>query len=55
MAADPETRTHQHRTVDELVALIPGAIRISEEFPESPRPEFAARHDQFVRVIAEYL
>ncbi len=39
MATDPENQLHRYRTVDRLAELIPGAIRITERFPESPRPD----------------
>ena len=55
MATDPENQVHQYRTVDRLVELIPGAIRITERFPESPRPEYAPRHDDFFTVLRSHL
>jgi pimeloyl-ACP methyl ester carboxylesterase len=51
MATDPENQVHQYRTVDRLVALVPGAIRMTERFPESPRPDYSARHDDFITVL----
>jgi hypothetical protein len=35
--------------------LIPGAIRIGEPFPESPRPDFIGRLDAFVAVLVKHL
>jgi pimeloyl-ACP methyl ester carboxylesterase len=55
MASDPPNRVHQHRTVDGLVDLIPGAVRISEQFPEAPRPEFTAVLDEFIAVLHSHL
>lgn len=55
MASDPPNRAHQHRTVDRLVDLIPGAVRITERFPESPHPEFAAVLEEFTEVLRAHL
>ncbi len=51
MAADPESPVHQHHTVDRLVELIPGATRVADAYPEAPRPEFAARRDDFLSTL----
>ena len=55
MASEPENRVHSHQTVERLVDSITGAIRINEEFPESPRPDFIGRLDAFVAVLAKHL
>ena len=55
MATEPENKVHQYRTVDRLVELIPGAIRITERFPESPRPDYAPRHDHFITVLRSHV
>jgi hypothetical protein len=55
MASESANRIHQHRTVERLVELIPGAIRIDESFPESPRTDFIGRLDAFVAVLVKHL
>jgi pimeloyl-ACP methyl ester carboxylesterase len=55
MAANPENPFHQHRTVDQLVALLPGATRIPQAFPEAPRADFAATLHQFIAVLTNHL
>jgi pimeloyl-ACP methyl ester carboxylesterase len=55
MAADPENPFHQHHTVDQLVALVPGATRIPQAFPEAPRADFGATLHQFIAVLANHL
>ena len=55
MATDPENQVHQYRTVDRLVELVPGATRITERFPESPRPDYAPRHDDFITVLRSHV
>jgi pimeloyl-ACP methyl ester carboxylesterase len=55
MATDPENQVHQYRTVDRLVGLIPGAVQITERFPESPRPDYAPRHDDFITVLRSHV
>jgi pimeloyl-ACP methyl ester carboxylesterase len=42
---------HQRRTVDALLALIPGATELPGT-PESPRPDFAPYRDGFVAAVA---
>ena len=39
-ATDVPNLFHQYRTVDQLVALIPTAVRLDVGFPESLRPDF---------------
>lgn len=55
MASDPPNRAHHHRTVDRLVDLMPEAVRITEQFPEPPRPEFAAVLEEFTEVLRAHL
>jgi pimeloyl-ACP methyl ester carboxylesterase len=55
MATDPENQVHQYRTVDRLVELIPGAIRITERFPEAPHPDYASRQDHFITVLRSHV
>lgn len=42
---------HQRRTVDALLALIPGATELPGT-PESPRPDFPPYRDRFVAALA---
>jgi hypothetical protein len=55
MATDVPNLFHQYRTVDRLVDLIPLAVRLDEGFPESPRPDFIGRLDEFTAVLVNHL
>ncbi len=55
MATDVPNLFHQYRTVDRLVNLIPFAVRLDEAFPESPRPDFIGRLDDFMAVLINHL
>jgi pimeloyl-ACP methyl ester carboxylesterase len=55
MATDPENQVHQHRTVDRLVELVPGAVRIAERFPEAPHPDFVPRLHHFIAVLRSHV
>jgi pimeloyl-ACP methyl ester carboxylesterase len=55
MATDVPNLFHQYRTVDRLVDLIPLAVRLDERFPESPRPDFIGRLDEFTAVLVDHL
>jgi len=55
MATDVPNLFHRYRTVDRLVDLIPLAVRLDEGFPESPRPDFLGRLDEFMAVFVNYL
>jgi hypothetical protein len=55
MASDPPSAFHALSTVDRLVRLMPQATRIPVGFPESPRPEFRPRCNQFVDALVPYL
>lgn len=45
---------HPHRTVEQLCALIPGAVRL-RACPESPRPAFPAHRNDFLDAVTEFL
>ncbi|WP_405061695.1 alpha/beta hydrolase [Kribbella sp. NBC_01505] len=49
-----ENPMHQRRTVDALLALIPGSRELSG-CPEPPRPDFPPYLDHFVRTIVEFV
>lgn len=55
MATDVPNLFHQYRTVDRLVALIPTAVRLHVGFPESQRPDFVSRLDEFIAVLLNHL
>jgi len=55
MGSHPADRSHSHRTVERLLALIPRAAPMPTAFPESPRPEFAAVCAGFVATLVPYL
>jgi hypothetical protein len=55
MATDVPNLFHHYRTVDRLVDLIPLAVRVADGFPESPRPEFIGRLDEFMAVLVNHL
>ncbi|SNS89122.1 hypothetical protein SAMN05421812_102241 [Asanoa hainanensis] len=49
----PENATHQRRTVDALLGILPGAVE-RPGCPEPPRPEFPAVAETFIDVVAEF-
>lgn len=53
LPADPPDPFHRRRTVDALVALVPGAA-VLPECTEPPRPEFAAELDRCADAIAAF-
>jgi pimeloyl-ACP methyl ester carboxylesterase len=55
MASEVSDLFHQRRTVERLVDLIPLAVRLDEELPESPRPDFFGRLDEFMAVLVNHL
>ncbi|MEM9610926.1 MAG: alpha/beta hydrolase [Actinomycetota bacterium] len=55
MRSEPESRFHQHTTVEGLLSLLPQAVEIEPGFPEPPRPEFSGQLDAFVTALAPHL
>jgi hypothetical protein len=51
--AEPENLFHQHRTVDALAALVPGAM-VLPGCTEPPRPDFGSGLERFADVLAAF-